>query len=116
MGNNATFTIAPDGKSITCLRCGRTSWHPKDVEQHYCASCHIFHDDVLPMFTVYHDTKDFPGKWLVRRFLIVAGRALPDKLLGVGDTLDQARALVPRGLVRLDRAVNDDPVIVETWV
>lgn len=38
------FTIAPDGKSITCHRCGLTSHHPKDVEHRYCGRCHIFHE------------------------------------------------------------------------
>lgn len=31
--------------SITCLRCGTTSYHPVDVHEHYCGHCHIFHDD-----------------------------------------------------------------------
>jgi len=41
----ASYTIADDGKSITCLRCGLTSYHPEDVRQHYCGHCHVFHDD-----------------------------------------------------------------------
>lgn len=43
-----TFKIAPDGKSITCLRCGMTSWSLKDVEHHYCGHCKVFHDDIWP--------------------------------------------------------------------
>ncbi len=43
-----TFTIAEDGKSITCLRCKRTSHNPNDVENHYCGYCHAFHDDIWP--------------------------------------------------------------------
>lgn len=31
---------------IKCLRCGRTSWHPKDVEHRYCAHCGRFHQEV----------------------------------------------------------------------
>jgi hypothetical protein len=38
-----TYRIAADGKSITCLRCGLTSWHSEDVRQVYCGNCHIFH-------------------------------------------------------------------------
>jgi hypothetical protein len=30
------------GQSITCLLCGRTSFHPSDVEMFYCGSCHRF--------------------------------------------------------------------------
>jgi ribosomal protein L37E len=43
-----TFTIGADGKSITCLRCHRTSHNPHDVQHHYCGGCHMFHDDLWP--------------------------------------------------------------------
>ena len=43
-----TFTVSADGKSITCLRCKRTSYHPDDVEKKYCGFCHAFHDDIWP--------------------------------------------------------------------
>lgn len=26
--------------SITCPRCGRTSWNPNDVREGYCGACH----------------------------------------------------------------------------
>ena len=39
------YTISPDGKSITCHNCGKTSSHPKDVSQHYCGNCHAYHGD-----------------------------------------------------------------------
>jgi hypothetical protein len=32
--------------SITCPQCGRTSYHPEDVRQRYCGSCHQFHSDM----------------------------------------------------------------------
>lgn len=43
-----TFAIAPDGKSITCFRCKRTSYNPNDVAHHYCGYCHVHHDDLWP--------------------------------------------------------------------
>jgi ribosomal protein S27AE len=40
-GNNAKIaSIAAQHPSITCPRCGRTSYHPKDIEQGYCGNCH----------------------------------------------------------------------------
>jgi hypothetical protein len=39
------YTIAEDGKSITCHACGKTSHHPQDVERRYCGHCGRFHDD-----------------------------------------------------------------------
>ena len=43
-----TFSVAEDGKSIKCLRCHRTSYHPMDVERHYCSACGVSHDDIWP--------------------------------------------------------------------
>jgi ribosomal protein L37E len=41
-----TYEIKEIGgrKTITCLVCGRTSYHPRDVEEKYCGHCHRFHD------------------------------------------------------------------------
>jgi hypothetical protein len=30
----------PELPSITCPVCGRTSWHPTDVEEGWCGACH----------------------------------------------------------------------------
>lgn len=35
-------------QGITCLGCGRTSYNANDVENHYCAWCGVFHDDLWP--------------------------------------------------------------------
>jgi hypothetical protein len=37
------YSIGDDGRSITCLRCGRTSHNPNDVAHRYCGYCHRFH-------------------------------------------------------------------------
>ena len=31
-----------------CLKCKRTSFHPKDLENRYCGNCHIFYDEYVP--------------------------------------------------------------------
>ncbi len=36
------FTIAPDGSSITCHRCRKTSYNPSDIHFRYCGYCHQF--------------------------------------------------------------------------
>ena len=39
------LALAPDGTAgITCLVCGRTSYHPRDISERYCGACHAFHD------------------------------------------------------------------------
>jgi ribosomal protein L37E len=30
--------------SITCVNCGRTSYHPQDIQQKYCGKCNTFHE------------------------------------------------------------------------
>lgn len=35
----ATYELSPDRTWIRCLRCGRTSHHPGDVENLYCGAC-----------------------------------------------------------------------------
>jgi ribosomal protein L37E len=48
----SAFTIAPDGKSITCQKCGRTSHNLNDVKEKYCGFCHKWHNpNPLPKST-----------------------------------------------------------------
>jgi hypothetical protein len=41
----ASYIIAADGNSITCVRCGLTSYNANDVAQRYCAKCKLFHKE-----------------------------------------------------------------------
>lgn len=67
---------------------------------------------VFQAFTIFHNPKDFPGKFVVRLF---DGKT-PTRLLTVKDTLEEARKTIPPMFFRVDRSQNDDPVIVETWL
>jgi hypothetical protein len=40
-----SFTISPAGDSITCARCGRTSYNFYDVAARYCGRCNVFLGD-----------------------------------------------------------------------
>lgn len=44
----ATYRISAHGKSITCLKCGRESFHPEDVRHRFCGCCNVFHPPVEP--------------------------------------------------------------------
>lgn len=68
----------------------------------------------LPQFVIYHSPSDFPGKYVVRLWL-VGPRMGPTALMATCDTLDEARDFVPLGLFRMPRAELDDAVIVKTW-
>lgn len=79
----------------------------------------FMNDGTLITFTIYENPKDYPGKFVVRRFAVVHGKAEPQpeaKAWAVTDSLEMARKSLPRGLVHTSRHPQDDPVIVETWV
>ncbi len=38
-------SLFPSRPGIRCLQCGKTSWHPVDVKEHYCGFCKVFHDE-----------------------------------------------------------------------
>lgn len=73
--------------------------------------------DDFPLWTVYSNPRDYPGKFVVRRSLVSSGGILPDREpLAVADTLEAARAVVPAWLTVIPRSPEDDPVIVEVWL
>lgn len=54
-------------------------------------------------------------------FIVVVWRASRGTTSFVGtprvvDTLDQARSLVPVGLIRMSRSPYDAPDLIETWI
>ena len=71
---------------------------------------------MLPLWVVYNSPSDAPGRHVAR--LHVAGRAglYVCALAVAGDTIDEVRAAIPAGLVRIDRAATDESTIVETWL
>ncbi len=44
LGRSTQYTLGPDGKSITCATCRRTSWNENDVKLRYCGHCRRFHE------------------------------------------------------------------------
>lgn len=69
----------------------------------------------LVQWTIYKNPRDYPNKFVLRACVIGPRGVQPVEGVCVVDTLDEARARVPEGLVRLPRFANDDPVIVEVW-
>lgn len=72
---------------------------------------------VLPLWTVYDRPKDAPSEYVVRLWFCASGQLNP--IPGPARTfpsLEEARASIPLGRVRLERAESDDSVILETWL
>lgn len=72
----------------------------------------------LWMYVVYAWPKDYPNKFVMRRWIIGKTPGVPelDDEFYLGDTLDEVRAQVPRHCVRLERDPKDEPQIVECWI
>lgn len=66
----------------------------------------------IRMYVVYDHPSDYPNCFVVR--LWKNGQPTLTHILA--ESLEQARKMIPNGLVRIPRHVSDDPVIVETWV
>ncbi len=73
-------------------------------------------NDVCVHWCIYYNPTDFPGKYVVRPWVITAKGPKADMRCAVRDSLAAARECVPRGLFCMLPSENDDPVIVETWI
>jgi hypothetical protein len=78
---------------------------------------HVTKEHPLEMFVIYDRPKDAPGGFFVRSWQVLPGIIAPGKALGWDlPSLEDARALVPQGLVNIGRTPDDDAKIVEVWV
>lgn len=76
-------------------------------------------DAVMRLFTVYDRPSDHPGYVVVRGSTITPNTVTMDRATQLFSSVDRARAWLRQehpNLVRLDRAPDDDPVIVEVWM
>lgn len=68
----------------------------------------------LMIWTVTANTTDYPNQVAARPHNTVEPGPYASVLLG--DTLEEVRAMLPPGLVRMERDPNDAPAIVEIWL
>jgi hypothetical protein len=67
-----------------------------------------------PMWTVYENPTDYPGKFVARLF----HGETPTASIVIADDLETIRDMMQFefGLVKLMRSPGDDPKIVEVWL
>lgn len=72
----------------------------------------------LEMYVIYRHPRDYPERYVVRRWLCSNGpEGQPDNVpLAVTESLEWARRAVPAGCVNIGRENLDDPAIAEVWV
>ena len=72
----------------------------------------------MAMYTIYFNPKDYPNKYVARKWLIVGGfqNPIPTRESWVENSLNEIREHIPSGMARIERSPCDDPVIVESWI
>lgn len=71
----------------------------------------------LVMYTIYESPADFPGQFVVRRWIADAGGVRCEaQPFALASSLAGVRRFLPRGLYPMARGERDDPAIVETWL
>jgi len=63
-------------------------------------------------YTIYKHPRDYPDKYVARAFHVDQ----PLGIMGIGDSLEAVRDMLPPGLTLIGRRPEDEPQIVETWV
>lgn len=73
---------------------------------------------MFPLFVIYENPIDFPGKCVVRLWQINRKADIPiaTRYCTVKDTLEECRNSIPPSFYRFGREASDDPKIVETWI
>lgn len=68
----------------------------------------------LPLWVIYRHPSDFPAHYVSREWDAMTNTACGTCMLAL--TLDEVRAMLPRGLTRIERCDGDEPAIVERWL
>lgn len=73
--------------------------------------------DTLAIWTIYAGPRDYPDHFVARKFLVGRhNQAIATQDMFVADSIEEVRALLPPGLIRLARTPSDDARIVESWL
>lgn len=69
--------------------------------------------DPMAVYVIHRNPTDHPDKWVVRQRSVPGGGRLACAIV---DTLEEARAAIPLGLIRLTRIPGDAPDVFESWM
>ena len=71
----------------------------------------------LEMYVIYRNPRDYPGKFVCRKWLLTDGKPVPmAQPTSVSNSLEEVRAKVPKGLFRMARGPLDDVAVWEVWL
>ena len=69
----------------------------------------------LHIFVVYNSPSDFPGQYVVRRWIVGPAIVPDEKVWWLSPSLEECQLSIPEDAVRFDRDPDDDSCIVEVW-
>jgi len=70
----------------------------------------------MSQWVIYDHPRDYPDKFVMRRWGIRTGLVMATDDVKLADTLAEIRQQLPMGLYPLKRFEDDDPCIVEVWL
>lgn len=70
----------------------------------------------MSQWVIYDHPRDYPDKFVLRRWDIVGSKVIPTDKIAFAKTLPEIQAKVPKNLYCMGRFANDDPCIVEVWL
>lgn len=68
------------------------------------------------VWVIYDKPLDYPDKFVARMYFNKKDGVFPSIYYMLADTLEEIRAMIPKGLARLPPFLQDDKSIVETWI
>lgn len=71
---------------------------------------------IVEMYVIYQHAADYPGQIVARQWVLGETKYIPSGCVLTGETLDDVRKQMPRGMICIGRAQHDDPVIREVWL
>lgn len=72
--------------------------------------------DNLVVWTIYAPAPEHPDMFAVLTWMGAFDGSLIRGDLQLAPTIEDARAMIPAGLIRMDPADSDHPAILETWL
>lgn len=73
------------------------------------------HIPELDQYVVYFNPKDYPGKYVVRRWEIYSTGPIPREAIA-NESLESIRARIPDNKIMILPDPNDDECILEIWI
>lgn len=71
----------------------------------------------LEIYTIYKSPSDFPGDYVIKKWVFNPHPSQDLNFIFINSDLEMCRKEMKKfGLHRINRDVNDDPVILETWI